>query len=196
MVGAWPRADRQLQHTATLLGFWYRSSSTTQMLVLPRHQSEVRNASGTGMMKKKMETSKGCIGIILGLYRAYIGIMERKMETTIIGYICSGCPVSGIRGGVLGTPTKLKSRYRLPPSLLSAAPIKGFQTTRCTLKDFCYNENSQEIAFIQIITIVIIVIIIIITKIITIKILLIVIVQPKQVQRPWTPLQLGEDPAA
>ena len=26
-------------------------------------------------------------GVILGLYRGYIGIMEKKMETTIIGYI-------------------------------------------------------------------------------------------------------------
>ena len=25
----------------------------------------------------------GCIGIIMGLYRGYIGIMEKKMETTI-----------------------------------------------------------------------------------------------------------------
>ena len=27
----------------------------------------------------------GCIGIILGLYWGYIGIMEKKMETIIMG---------------------------------------------------------------------------------------------------------------
>ena len=38
-------------------------------------------------MEKKMETT-GNIGVILGLYRVYIGIMEKKMETTILqGYI-------------------------------------------------------------------------------------------------------------
>ena len=31
-----------------------------------------------GIMEKKMETTKGYIG----LYRGYIGIMEKKMETT------------------------------------------------------------------------------------------------------------------
>ena len=41
----------------------------------------------TRIMKKKMETI-GIIGYI-GLYRDYIGIMTKKMETTIvyIGYI-------------------------------------------------------------------------------------------------------------
>ena len=28
----------------------------------------------------------GNIGVILGLHRDYIGIMEKKMETTIIGF--------------------------------------------------------------------------------------------------------------
>ena len=40
-----------------------------------------------GIMEKKMETTTmgyiGSIGYILGLYRGYIGIMEKKMETTI-----------------------------------------------------------------------------------------------------------------
>ena len=27
------------------------------------------------------------LGVILGLYRGYIGIIEKKMETTIMGYI-------------------------------------------------------------------------------------------------------------
>ena len=30
---------------------------------------------------------KGIYRVILGLYRGYIGIMEKKMETTIMGYI-------------------------------------------------------------------------------------------------------------
>ena len=38
-----------------------------------------------GIMENKMETT--IIGYILGLYWGYIGIMEKKMETTIIGYI-------------------------------------------------------------------------------------------------------------
>ena len=29
----------------------------------------------------------GYIGYILGLYWGYVGIMEKKMETTIMGYI-------------------------------------------------------------------------------------------------------------
>ena len=33
-------------------------------------------------MENEMDT-----GIILGLYKGYIGIMEKKMETTIMGYI-------------------------------------------------------------------------------------------------------------
>ena len=36
-------------------------------------------------MEKKMETT--IVGYIMGLYRGYIGIMEKKMETTIIRYI-------------------------------------------------------------------------------------------------------------
>ena len=32
----------------------------------------------------------GCIGVVLGLYRGYIGILEKNMETTIEG--------SGFRG--------------------------------------------------------------------------------------------------
>ena len=31
-------------------------------------------------MEKKMETTIGIIGYILGLYRGYIGIMEKKMK--------------------------------------------------------------------------------------------------------------------
>ena len=41
------------------------------------------------IMEKNMETI-GIIGVILGLYRDYIGIifgiMEKKMETSIMGY--------------------------------------------------------------------------------------------------------------
>ena len=38
-----------------------------------------------GIMEKKMETTKmGYIGSILGIYWGYIGIMEKKMETTIV----------------------------------------------------------------------------------------------------------------
>ena len=33
-----------------------------------------------------METTR-IIGVILGLYWGYIGIMEKKKETTIMGYI-------------------------------------------------------------------------------------------------------------
>ena len=35
-------------------------------------------------MEKSMET-KGCIGVILGLYWDYIGMLENEMETTIGG---------------------------------------------------------------------------------------------------------------
>ena len=36
-----------------------------------------------GIMENKMETTvMGYIGVILWLYRGYIGIMENKMETT------------------------------------------------------------------------------------------------------------------
>ena len=39
--------------------------------------------------------------VILGLYWAYLGIMEKKMETTIIGYIGSyWCCVWGLGFGV------------------------------------------------------------------------------------------------
>ena len=37
-------------------------------------------------MEKKMENEMET-GIILGLYWGYVGIMEKKMETTIMGYI-------------------------------------------------------------------------------------------------------------
>ena len=45
-----------------------------------------------GMMEKKMETTiimghmgdyRVYVGVILGLYRGYIGIMEKKMETAM-----------------------------------------------------------------------------------------------------------------
>ena len=44
-----------------------------------------------GRMEKKMETTiMGYTGILFGLYWGYIGIMENKMETTVVyisGYI-------------------------------------------------------------------------------------------------------------
>ena len=45
-----------------------------------------------GIMEKKMETTtiyRDFIGVIQSLYRGYIGIMEKKMETTTMyrGYI-------------------------------------------------------------------------------------------------------------
>ena len=41
-----------------------------------------------GRMEKKMETTiMGYTGILFGLYWGYIGIMENKMETTVV-YIC------------------------------------------------------------------------------------------------------------
>ena len=40
-----------------------------------------------GIMEKKMETTiMGYIGVILGLYWVYIGIMEKTMETTVTGF--------------------------------------------------------------------------------------------------------------
>ena len=43
-----------------------------------------------GMMEKKMETTimdlyRDCMVYILGIYRGYTGIMEKKMEITIMG---------------------------------------------------------------------------------------------------------------
>ena len=37
-----------------------------------------------GLMEKKMETTILYRGYILGLYWCYIGIVEKKMETTIV----------------------------------------------------------------------------------------------------------------
>ena len=51
----------------------------------------------TGIMEKKMETTViGSIGVILGLYWGYTGMMEKKMETTIVywGHIGFGGFVS------------------------------------------------------------------------------------------------------
>ena len=40
------------------------------------------------IMERKMETTRmGYIGYIVGLYWGYMGMMESKMETTIMGYI-------------------------------------------------------------------------------------------------------------
>ena len=36
-----------------------------------------------GIMEKKMETT-GIIGILLGLYWGYNGVMEKKMEATMV----------------------------------------------------------------------------------------------------------------
>ena len=45
-----------------------------------------------GIMEKRMETT-GIIGVIYGLCRGYIGIMEKKMETTIhVAEMCPGLP--------------------------------------------------------------------------------------------------------
>ena len=68
-------------------------------------------------MEKKMETTiMGYIGIILGLYWGNIGIMEKKMEATIVyrGYIGFRVGVGfyaegGVARDVAGsTPLKLK----------------------------------------------------------------------------------------
>ena len=38
-------------------------------------------------MENEMETGiVGSIGVIVGLYWGYIGIMEKKMETTVFGF--------------------------------------------------------------------------------------------------------------
>ena len=76
-----------------------------------------------------------CIGVILGLYRGHMGIMDKNMETTIMGYI--GFMGLFLRWPVITVPSwevfgepGLEPQALPPCSILSAIPSRMHKTRK------------------------------------------------------------------
>ena len=77
-----------------------------------------------GLMEKKMETAiMGYIGRVEGFYGGYVGVMEKNMQNSSLGFGVWGLRFGHFVRGAGAESTPERTSKRMSPDLLALLPL-------------------------------------------------------------------------